>query len=317
MEIDESDMNKSSSSRRLDFTNMENDDQPYNHHISIEEKPQIGKEFDNEEDAYQFYLAYARKTDNEKYEVFEFISQHTHQLTSPQKTHFFLSHRRIDEVHAAQIEIAEHVGLAPKLSHNLMVKEAGSRDNLGFARQDIKNYLRSKRTKYMKVGDTGGVLEYLQGMQSRDSNFSYSIQVDEDGMIKNIFWADGRMRADYIDFGDVVSFDTTYRKIRENCPLALFVGVNHHKQTVVFGAALLYDETIPSFQWLFDAFASTMYGRKLTTILTDQDQAMANALASRWPDTHHRCICDFDEEDEFLHEWNKMLVQYNLMENAW
>ncbi|XP_051126352.1 protein FAR1-RELATED SEQUENCE 5-like [Andrographis paniculata] len=402
MEIDELGKNKSSSSRRLDFTNMENDRQ----HISPEETPQIGKEFDNEEEAYQFYLAYAKKAgfgmkrhkmhkdrtgkikcrmfsrsaegtrgedkrninvrapraitrfgckakmrirlkENEKYEVFEFISENTHQLVSPQKTHFFPSHRRIDEVHASQIDMAEYVGLAPKVSHDLMIKEAGGRESLGFIRQDIKNYLRSKRTKYMEVGDTGGVLEYLQGMQNRDLNSSYSIQVDEDDMITNIFWVDGRMRADYFDFGDVVSFDTTYRKYRENRPLALFVGVNHHMQTIVFGAALLYDETIPSFEWLFDTFVNTMYGRKPTTILTDQYPAMANALASRWPETHHRlciwhiyqnaaihlggifaehknfahdfgrCVHDFDEEDEFLHEWNEMLVKYNLVDNDW
>ncbi|XP_051124842.1 protein FAR-RED IMPAIRED RESPONSE 1-like [Andrographis paniculata] len=169
----------------------------------------------------------------------------------------------------------------------------------------------------MEVGDTRGVLEYLQGMQNRDLNSSYSIQVDEDDMITNIFWVDGRMRADYIDFGDVVSFNTTYRKYKENRPLALFVGVNHHRQTIVFGATLLYDETIPSFEWLFDTFVNTMYGRKPTRILTDQDPTMANALASRWPETHHRCVYDFDEEDEFLHEWNEMLVKYNLVDNDW
>ncbi|XP_051132642.1 protein FAR1-RELATED SEQUENCE 5-like [Andrographis paniculata] len=164
MENDESILIKSSSSRRLDFTTiMENDVQSDNQHISSEDKPKIGVEFDNEEDAYQFYLAYAKKTgfgmkrhkmqrnragkikvrmfsfsvegvrgedkrninvrapraitrfgckammrfqlkDNEKYEVFEFIAEHTHQLTSPQKTHFFRSHRKIDDVHTAQID---------------------------------------------------------------------------------------------------------------------------------------------------------------------------------------------------------------------
>ncbi|XP_051132513.1 protein FAR1-RELATED SEQUENCE 5-like [Andrographis paniculata] len=208
--------------------------------------------------------------------------------------------------------MAECVGLTLKLSHNLMVKEAGGRDSLGFIEQDHKNYLRSKRTKNMKIGDT-----------------------------------DGRMKADYSDFGDVVSFDTTYRKNRESRPFALFVGVNHHRQTIIFGASLLYDETIPSFEWLFDTFADTMGGKKPITILTYQDHAMVNVLGIRWPETchmlciwyiyqnaaihlsgffekykdfaHHfgRCIYDCEEGDKSMHEWDEMLEKYDIMENEW
>lgn len=49
---------------------------------------------------------------------------------------------------------------------------------------------------------------------------------------------------------------------------------------IIFGAALLYDETANTFKLLFDTFIEAMLGKKLTTILTDQDAAMAKALAS-------------------------------------
>ena len=62
-------------------------------------------------------------------------------------------------------------------------------------------------------------------------------------------------------------------------PFAMFVGVNHHKQTIIFGAALLYDETTETFGWLFCAFTTAMSGKKLKTMLTDQDAAMAKAIA--------------------------------------
>ena len=64
----------------------------------------------------------------------------------------------------------------------------------------------------MKSRDTGGLLEYLQRMQSEDLNFSCAIQVDLDDLITNIFWTDGRIKLDYGYFGDVVCFDTTYKK---------------------------------------------------------------------------------------------------------
>ena len=99
------------------------------------------------------------------------------------------------------------------------------------------------------------------------------------------------MKLDYEYFGDVVCFDTTYKKNKEGKPFALFVGVNHHKQTIMFGAALLYDETFETFMWLFDSFQKAMFGKKPQTILIDQDVAMAKALASQWPEIHHRlCV---------------------------
>ena len=71
----------------------------------------------------------------------------------------------------------------------------------------------------------------------------------------------------------------------------MFLGVNHHKQATIFGAALLYDETTETFMWLFDTFAKAMSGKRPKTILTDQDAAMAKALAFQWPETSHRlCI---------------------------
>ena len=90
-----------------------------------------------------------------------------------------------------------------------------------------------------------------------------------------------------------------------------------------------------------------MVGKKLTTILTDQDVAMAKALAFQWPQTSHRlciwhlyqnvakdlsvvfkrfrefskdfsrCIYDYEEEKEFLQAWHEMLEKYDLQSNNW
>ena len=79
----------------------------------------------------------------------------------------------------------------------------------------------------MKSGDTGGLLEYLQRMHSKDLNLSYATQVDLDDLITNIFWANGRMKLDYEYFGDIVCFDTTYKKIKKvghlNCLLVQII----------------------------------------------------------------------------------------------
>ncbi|XP_016652765.1 PREDICTED: protein FAR1-RELATED SEQUENCE 5-like [Prunus mume] len=284
---------------------------------------------------------------NDKYCVTEFVPEHTHVTSSPCKTHFFRSHRNMSLAQIVEADMADSSGIAPKATLELLSRQAGGRQNLGFIPVDYKNYLRSKRTREMRVGDTGGLLEYLQQMQLNDPNFFYAIQVDEDDMITNIFWADARMMVDYDYFGDVVCFDTTYRKNKEGRPFAMFVGVNNHRQTVVFGAALLYAETADTFIWLFDTFVKAMSGKKPISILTDQDAAMAKALLSEWPETCHRlciwhiyqnaakhlsnafekfknftkdfgrCIYDYEDEDDFINAWNNMLEKYNLKDNDW
>ncbi|KAL0462186.1 UNVERIFIED_CONTAM: protein FAR1-RELATED SEQUENCE 5 [Sesamum latifolium] len=228
---------------------------------------------------------------NEKYKVINFIVDHNgHDLVSPSKTHFLRLHKCITNVQVLQADDISSSGIAPKVGYYLMSKQVGGRENVGFIFEDYKNYLHSKRTMEMKVGDAGGVLEYLQQKQLVDPNFFGAIQVDADDLIANIIWVDTQMMIDYSHFGDVVSFDTTYRKNKEG-PFALFVGVNHHKQTIIFGAALLYDETTSTFIWLFDTFARAMSEKQPKTVFTDQDAAMAKALTMTWPNTCHRlCI---------------------------
>ncbi|XP_027067533.1 protein FAR1-RELATED SEQUENCE 5-like [Coffea arabica] len=282
-----------------------------------------------------------------KYRVVQFIAEHNHELSTPSKTHLFKSHKHMTIAHKAEIEMARICGIAPKQSIELMSKQVGGRENLGFIRDDLKNYLRCKRSIPMMQGDTGGVLEYLQRMQLEDPNFYSAIQVDEDDLITNIFWADAKMRTDFAHFGDVVCFDTTYRKHKDGKPIALFVGVNHHKQSTIFGAVLLYDETIGTFEWLFDTFAKAMIGKIPRTILTDQDRRMATVLASQWPTTYHRlciwyiyqnaathladvfkdfqnfaadfshCIYDYENENDFFAGWSEMLKMYGLEDNKW
>lgn len=66
--------------------------------------------------------------------------------------------------------------------------------------------------------------------------FPYAIQIDEARKAVNFFfWVDARSRAAYEAFGDVVTFDTTYRKNKYGLLFTPFSGVNHHYQTIQFG----------------------------------------------------------------------------------
>ncbi|XP_028059063.1 protein FAR1-RELATED SEQUENCE 5-like [Camellia sinensis] len=164
--------------------------------------------------------------------------------------------------------------------------------------------------------------------------------------ITNMFWADAQMIMDYAQFGDVVTFDTTYKLNKEHRPFESFVGFNHHRETVIFGAALLYDETAESFVWLFEKFLEAMSRKAPKTLFTDQDAAMAKAIPIVMPDTSHRLCtwhlmqnalkhvnCLFQDKGVkgvlnkfFFHiedtnqwklEWAEMLDKYDAHENHW
>ena len=93
------------------------------------------------------------------------------------------------------------------------------------------------------------------------------------------------MVINYSHFGDAVTFDTTYSTNRDARLLGVFLGLNHHRETVVFGAALLYDETIVSFVCLFETFLKAMSEKKPITNFTDQDATMLAALQIVIPET--------------------------------
>ena len=235
------------------------------------------------------------------YYIYEFEPEHNHILATASQAHHLRSQRTITEGQLASVEAAKAVGISNKATFDLMTKEAGGIENLGFTREDMKNKLYSKRTLKINQGDTGGVLEYLEKKTSDEEKFFYSIQVDDDDLITNIFWTDSKMVADYEVYVDIVCFDTTYIKLNDGRPFGLLVGLNNHKKTIIFGAALLYDETTESFVWLFNTFLAAMSGKKPQIILTDEDVAMDKAIKIVLPESHHRIIVWHMNQNAYKH----------------
>ena len=65
--------------------------------------------------------------------------------------------------------------------------------------------------------------------------------------MQNIFWVDVRSKAAYESFHDVIIFDITYLTNNYDMPFALFIGVNHHGESIIFGCGLLSGEDTGSF----------------------------------------------------------------------
>ncbi|XP_075655107.1 protein FAR1-RELATED SEQUENCE 5-like [Castanea sativa] len=225
---------------------------------------------------------------------------------------------KVAATHAIEIDLANESGLRLKKSYELLSKQVGGYDNLGFTKQDHKNYLRTKRQRDMEHGETTSLGRYFSRQLKENPSYYFATQLDYEEVITNIFWADARMIIDYSRFGDVITFDTTYSTNRDARPLGVFLGLNHHRETVVYGGALLYDETIESFVWLFETFLEAMSEKKLITIFTDQDAAMLAAIKVVITKTYHAlCSWHMWQNAEKHLAWNEMLDKYNVRENKW
>ena len=104
-------------------------------------------------------------------------------------------------------------------------------------------------------------------MKAVNKEFFFDFQIDKKGRIGNIFWCNASCRGAYQDFGDAMTFDTTYRTNKYMMPLGVFVGVNNHLQSTIFGCALIRDESEDSFAWLFRTFLICHNQKQPTVIL--------------------------------------------------
>ncbi|RVW86593.1 Protein FAR1-related sequence 5 [Vitis vinifera] len=218
-----------------------------------------------------------------------------------------------------------------------MVQQSGGYNNVGFTKKDLYNHVDADRRVHLRDGDAEGALAYLCGKSEMDPSFYYKYNVDEDNRLANLFWADSTSKLDYSCFGDVLAFDTTYRTNAYKKPLVILVGINHHHQTIVFGCALLVDESVSTYTWVLETFLDAMNNKKPLSVITDGDKAMRKAIKRIFPDSCHRLCawhiqrnaftnvhvkdftnhfskCMFMEGtvEEFECAWNDMLEMFNL-----
>jgi hypothetical protein len=175
-----------------------------------------------------------------------------------------------------------------KTSHiyGLFATEAGGYEKVGFRRRDMYN--EQERQRLTTSSDAKATCEYLESMRKSDETMFWKHRVDINGRLTHLLWCDGVSQRDYMVFGDVVAFDATYKRNKYMCPLVVFSGVNHHNQSIVFCGAIVYDETEETYVWLFEQFLAAMGGKSPTSVITDGDLAMRNAIRRVFPECHHR-----------------------------
>ncbi|RYR72544.1 hypothetical protein Ahy_A02g006763 isoform E [Arachis hypogaea] len=182
-------------------------------------------------------------------------------------------------------------------------------------------------------------------MKDINPDFFYTVELDDECKFKSAVWVDARCRASYEYYGDVVSVDSTYRRNRHGLPFVSFVGVNHHGRSTLLGCALLGNEEIASYEWVFSQWVKCM-GTAPQCIITDQCRFKYHAIKNTLPDTRHRwyiwhimnklpsklggyrrygalyvdlnnIVWNSRTEESFEDNWADFIDEYNLHNNTW
>ncbi|XP_048491407.1 protein FAR1-RELATED SEQUENCE 5-like [Beta vulgaris subsp. vulgaris] len=228
------------------------------------------------------------------YTLVAHVMGHNHAMVPLHERHYIRSHKLVRSEQLAFILNLKRSGIPVADAIRVMRKEVGGSPNLGFIASDAYNALVGEKVKSIDFSDSNQLIKFFAQR-------------------------DGRMKRDYLIFGDVVIHDTTYRTNKYELICALFVGMNHHTNNIMFGCAFLLNEKTDSFVWLFDSFVRSMGGKKPITMMTDQCAAMAAALKVVLPSVNHRLctwhigqnskknIPDLRAQDDFVDVFNTVL----------
>ncbi|XP_017434508.1 protein FAR-RED IMPAIRED RESPONSE 1-like [Vigna angularis] len=264
----------------------------------------------------------------------------------PNNSNLFAANRKLSMQAKHTLEVNHDAGVRLNKSFLSIVNDVGGYENMDFVERDARNYIGQHRRSLCKDGDGQALLRQFSSMKDRNNEFFYDIALDEGNKICSVFWADARSRAACEEFGDVVSFDTTYLTNKYDMPFAPFLGVNHHGNSILLGCGLLSSEDTISFVWLFQCWLRCMRNKSPQGIITNQCRAMANAIEQVFPDTRHRwclwhilkklpekfhgyrnnpaikselhaLIYDCGCPREFENGWEEVLTKHGLEQNEW
>ncbi|XP_020259008.1 protein FAR1-RELATED SEQUENCE 5-like [Asparagus officinalis] len=187
--------------------------------------------------------------EDKSWEVTGFVEEHTnHVLSSPDKAKMHRSHQQFHKSQSCKrlIESLQEEGMPPSTISRVINATTGREGELVTPQQCIDHI------RYQRVNNIGheciSIIKHFQSMTANDPEFYFAIEVDSNGQMRSVFWADERSRASYLQLSDVVVFDVIYRTNKFSLPFAPFTGA----------------------------------------IITDQDRAMCNAIHSVFPLTRHR-----------------------------
>ncbi|XP_021985333.1 protein FAR1-RELATED SEQUENCE 5-like [Helianthus annuus] len=280
------------------------------------------------------------------YFVYHFEESHNHSFVAEDDRYLLPENRSMNYVQEEAVNALSAINVGPVRAFNIMRTLYGGFDKVGATKVDFKNFKRDLN-RYIAEYDADMVIKHLRRKKEFMPNFSMEYLTTADGVLRALFWADGDSKRNFNIFGDVVSFDATYRRNKYNMMFVPFTSVDNHYRNVTLGDAIIGDETAETYSWLLNAFRQA-FGRAPPVIVTDHDPAMRKAIQDTWPESRHRLcmwhimeklttkvganlcnstdfkkrLCDIVWTDallpeQFETEWGVILADFDLVNHEW
>ncbi|KAL9666590.1 hypothetical protein QQ045_000925 [Rhodiola kirilowii] len=285
-------------------------------------------------------------TDGGRYHVYSFEESHNHYLKSDIGKQFLSSHRAMSLVDKKLIMECGKVRIGASKAYHIRKELCGGFMNVRATATDYKNFKRDLKF-HIGLNDAQMVVDRLSDKKKTCHGYSFEYFSDGEGTLSRLFWSDGISKRDNNIFGDVVSFDATYRMNKYNLVFVPFTGVDNQLRSVTLATGLISMEDVDSYTWLLTCF-KTMLEHEPSVIVTDQDASMKSTIATIFPLSRHRfcmwhiteklqakvgiSICretgflksikaviwgEYNDHHEFEVAWCELINKYDLHANKW
>ncbi|XP_024988220.1 protein FAR1-RELATED SEQUENCE 5-like [Cynara cardunculus var. scolymus] len=143
------------------------------------------------------------------YRLYYFCPNHNHDLIDDADRILSRKSRQVSYDDKVMVHRSAMSNIGPVRAHKLQVCLKGGYDEVGSTVVDYKNFKRDLNN-YIGDGDVQMVVNMLNDRRQYGTNFVFEYKIDN-GRLVSMFWANELTRLNYAEFGDVMSFDATYR----------------------------------------------------------------------------------------------------------
>ncbi|KAL8128916.1 hypothetical protein V2J09_018071 [Rumex salicifolius] len=151
------------------------------------------------------------------YKIVSLEERHTHELVAEKDIPFMRSMRKLNFGQKKFVMDCEKASIGP-VRYRLFKEIVEGYSQVGASAVDFKNYRRDMLA-YIGGSDTQMTINKFLKKKELSAAFFFEYDVDACDCLTRLFWADPMCRKNYSLFGDVVSFDATYRTNRSEYPM--------------------------------------------------------------------------------------------------
>ncbi|XP_076927025.1 protein FAR1-RELATED SEQUENCE 5-like [Bidens hawaiensis] len=201
-----------------------------------------------------------KSVDGVIFEVHDFVEGHNHRMVADSDMQFVRSVRKLTHVQEKAIYELSNMNLGPVKAFNLMRIQYGGFEKVGATKDDCKNFKQGLNC-YIREYDAEMIVQRLCAKRTFSSDYSFENDANDDRELIRVFWPDEISKSNYLALG------------------ILYLLILHLRLTTL--------EPIESHTWLLQMLLKSFVSAP-KVVVTDQDPAMKQAIASVFPNTRHR-----------------------------